>query len=85
MYLNTPREDQYDNLDSRTILDRLAAVKYLLSVREKRNICLMDTIKWRAKQRKMGKHIEHTNVTMHFHLAIRMILIFREKNMKKCL
>jgi len=45
----------------------------------------MDTIKWRAKQRKMGKHIEHTNVTMHFHLAIRMILIFREKNMKKCL
>ena len=35
--------------------------------------------------RKMGKHIEHTNVTMHFHLAIRMILIFREKNMKKCL
>lgn len=30
MYLNTPREDQYDNLDSRTILDRLAAVKYFV-------------------------------------------------------
>lgn len=30
MYLNTPWEQHYENLDSRTILDRLAAVKYFV-------------------------------------------------------
>ena len=36
VYLNTPWDYHYENLDSRTILDRLAAVKYFsLSVREK--------------------------------------------------
>lgn len=30
MYLNTPWEQHYDNLDGRTILDRLAAVKYFV-------------------------------------------------------
>ena len=30
IYLNTPWEQQYDNLDGRTILDRLAAVKYFV-------------------------------------------------------
>ena len=30
IYLNTPWEQQYDNLDARTILDRLAAVKYFV-------------------------------------------------------
>lgn len=30
MYLNTPWEQHYDNLDGRTILDRLASVKYFV-------------------------------------------------------
>ena len=30
MYLNTPWEQHYENLDSRTILDRLASVKYFV-------------------------------------------------------
>lgn len=30
MYLNTPWEQQYENLDGRTILDRLASVKYFV-------------------------------------------------------
>lgn len=34
MYLNTPWEQHYENLDSRTILDRLAAVKYFVISRQ---------------------------------------------------
>ena len=30
MYLNTPWEQHYENLDGRTILDRLASVKYFV-------------------------------------------------------
>lgn len=30
MYLNTPWEQHYNNLDGRTILDRLASVKYFV-------------------------------------------------------
>lgn len=82
MYLNTPREDQYDNLDSRTILDRLAAVKYFVVRAGEEEYLPYGYNKMAGEAEKKGKHIEHTNVTMHFHLAIRMILIFREKNMK---
>ena len=37
MYLNTPWEQHYENLDSRTILDRLAAVKYFVVDKKNEN------------------------------------------------
>ena len=93
MYLNTPWDYHYENLDSRTILDRLAAVKYFVVKAGEEEYLpygydtlaaeafLMDMIRKLLLQRSTGS----TKMRMRFLWAIRMIPGSQGKNMKNFL
>ena len=57
MYLNTPWEQHYDNLDGRTILDRLASVKYFVVKKEKKPIFRMAIPGFADRQRKKKQNL----------------------------
>ena len=83
MYLNTPREDKYDNLDSRTILDRLAAVKYFVVRAGEEEYLPYGYNKMAGEAEKKWQDIsEHTHDDRcTCHLAIRMIPGYSERRL----
>ena len=83
MYLNTPWEQHYENLDGRTILDRLASVKYFV-IKNEENQYLPYGYQWLSgTAKKNGRLMRHTDVRMRSPSAILTILIFPVKNMRK--
>lgn len=85
MYLNTPWEQHYDNLDGRTILDRLASVKYFVVQKEKKPICRMAIPGFVGRQRKKAKPIWPMQMRMPCRLDIPMIPGYQKKITVKCL
>lgn len=83
MYLNTPWEQHYNNLDGRTILDRLASVKYFVVKRARNQIFHMAIPDSAAKQKRMARLIWHMQMKMHCRLAIPMIPGYPEKIMTR--
>ena len=83
MYLNTPWEQHYENLDGRTILDRLASVKYFVISGDNFRYLPMDIIKRRALQEREKVSAGLMRMRMHCLWVILMTVIFLNRNMRK--
>lgn len=83
MYLNTPWEQHYENLDGRTILDRLASVKYFV-VKNNRYQYMPYGYYWLEEARtKTEKYMRPLEVKRLFLWGILTIPLYPERNMKK--
>ena len=84
MYLNTPWEQHYENLDGRTILDRLASVKYFVISGDNFRYLSYGYNKEKGLCRK-GKKVSAGLMRMRMHClwVILMTVIFLNRNMRK--
>ena len=86
MYLNTPWEQHYENLDSRTILDRLAAVKYFVVDKNENRYLPYGFYRSEGRIQKRKERIQSLSEQHRTALGYTYdSYIPRSENMKRCL
>ena len=83
MYLNTPWEQHYENLDGRTILDRLASVKYFVISGDNFRYLSYGYNKEKGSAGKGKSECRLMRMRMHCLWVILMTVIFLNRNNEK--